>query len=151
MVKSNNMIAFQGEPGANGDLACRAVRKKMKPLPCHTFSDTFAAVHDGQADCLLIPIDNTVAGRVADIHHLLPNSGLHIIGEHFQRVEHHLLAVRGTALEELTHVHSHVHALNQCRKAIKDHDLEPMVHVDTDPDTQVRHFNRFLFNLFSTF
>jgi prephenate dehydratase len=127
----NNIIAFQGELGANGDLACRAVRSDMKTLPCHTFEDTFAAVNEGKAKYLLIPIDNTVAGRVADIHHLLPRSGLHIIGEHFQRVEHHLLVVKGTQLEELTHVHSHVHALNQCKIAIKDYGLEPMVHVDT--------------------
>jgi len=127
----NNIIAFQGELGANGDLACRAVRSDMETLPCHTFEDTFAAVNEGKAKYLLIPIDNTVAGRVADIHHLLPRSGLHIIGEHFQRVEHHLLVVKGTQLEELTHVHSHVHALNQCKIAIKDYGLEPMVHVDT--------------------
>jgi prephenate dehydratase len=132
MVKrKNDIIAFQGELGANGDLACRVVCSDMETLPCHTFEDTFSAVHDGRADCLLIPIDNTVAGRVADIHHLLPDSGLHIIGEHFQRVEHHLLAVKGTKLKELTHVHSHVHALNQCRNAIQDYGLEPMVHVDT--------------------
>lgn len=127
----NNHIAFQGELGANGDLACRAVRADMETLPCHTFEDTFAAVRDGKAKNLLIPIDNTVAGRVADIHHLLPDSGLHIIGEHFQRVEHHLLAVKGTKIEELTHVHSHVHALNQCRNIIQELGLQPMVHVDT--------------------
>ncbi len=129
--KENDLIAFQGELGANGDLACRVVHENMQTLPCHTFEDTFAAVHSGEARLLLIPIDNTVAGRVADIHHLLPESGLHIIGEHFQRVEHHLLAVKGAKLKDLTHVHSHVHALNQCRKAVQDYDLEPMVHVDT--------------------
>jgi prephenate dehydratase len=128
---ADNLIAFQGELGANGDLACRAVRGDMQTLPCHTFEDTFAAVREGKAKFLLIPIDNTVAGRVADIHHLLPDSGLHIIGEHFQRVEHHLLAVKGTKIEELTHVHSHVHALNQCRDAIQKLGLEPMIHVDT--------------------
>ena len=90
--EENDLIAFQGELGANGDLACRVVRENMQTLPCHTFEDTFAAVHSGEARLLLIPIDNTVAGRVADIHHLLPESGLHIIGEHFQRVEHHLLS-----------------------------------------------------------
>ncbi len=127
----NNLIAFQGELGANGDMACRAVRGDMETLPCHTFEETFAAVRDGKAKYLMIPIDNTVAGRVADIHHLLPDSGLHIVGEHFQRVEHHLLAVKGTKLDQLTHVHSHVHALNQCRNVIKDLGLEPMIHVDT--------------------
>jgi len=127
----DNLIAFQGELGANGDLACRALSDDMKTLPCHTFEDTFSAVREGKAKYLMIPIDNTVAGRVADIHHLLPNSELHIVGEHFQRVEHHLLAVKGTALKDLTYVHSHVHALNHCKKAIQEYGLEPMVHVDT--------------------
>ena len=127
----NNLIAFQGELGANGDMACRAVRGDMETLPCNTFEETFAAVRDGKAKYLMIPIDNTVAGRVADIHHLLPDSGLHIVGEHFQRVEHHLLAVKDTKLDQLTHVHSHVHALNQCRNVIKELGLEPMIHVDT--------------------
>jgi prephenate dehydratase len=127
----NKLIAFQGELGANGDLACRAVRSDMKTLPCHTFEDTFAAVREKSAKYSLIPIDNSVAGRVADIHHLLPDSGLHIIGEHFQRVEHHLLAVKGTKIEELTHVQSHVHALNQCRNIIQELGLKAIVHVDT--------------------
>lgn len=131
MTAATNLIAFQGETGANSDLACRAVHPDMKTLPCTTFEDTFASVRDGQADLALIPIDNSVAGRVADIHHLLPDSGLHIIGEHFQRVEHHLLAVKGAALAELTHVHSHVHALNQCRNFIQEHGISPVVHVDT--------------------
>jgi prephenate dehydratase len=96
-----------------------------------TFEDTFAAVRDGQARLAMIPIDNSVAGRVADIHHLLPESGLHIIGEHFQRVEHQLLAVRGASLADLKYVHSHVHALNQCRATIHKLGLMPMVHVDT--------------------
>ncbi|MBF0248984.1 MAG: prephenate dehydratase, partial [Alphaproteobacteria bacterium] len=86
----DNTIAFQGEPGANSDLACRAVFPKMETLACTTFEDAFAAVHDGRARLAMIPIDNSVAGRVADIHHLLPNSGLHIIGEYFLRVNHQL-------------------------------------------------------------
>ncbi|MDP6257492.1 MAG: prephenate dehydratase [Rhodospirillales bacterium] len=131
MAESKKRIAFQGETGANSDLACRRVHPDMETLPCRTFEDTFAAVDSGEADLALIPIDNSVAGRVADIHHLLPDSGLHIVGEHFQRVEHHLLAVKGTKLDQLTHVHSHVHALNQCRNVIKDLGLEPMIHVDT--------------------
>ena len=86
---------------------------------------------NGEAALALIPIDNSVAGRVADIHHLLPNSGLHIIGEHFQRVEHHLLAVKGSNIGDLVNVHSHVHALNQCRNFIQKHGINPVVHVDT--------------------
>lgn len=126
-----NTIAYQGEPGANSDMACRAVYPDMKTLGCYTFSDAFAAVRDGHARLAMIPIDNTVAGRVADIHHLLPNSGLFIIGEHYQRIVHHLLALPGTGIGQLSHVHSHVHALNQCRGLIKDLGIEPVVHADT--------------------
>ena len=126
-----NLIAFQGEIGANSDLACRQIRPDMETLPCKSFEDTFASVRDGEANLALIPIENSVAGRVADIHHLLPDSGRHIVGEHFQRVEHHLLAVNGSSLPELTHVHSHVHALNQCRNFINKHNITPVVHVDT--------------------
>ncbi|MCW8914365.1 MAG: prephenate dehydratase [Magnetovibrio sp.] len=126
-----NTIAFQGEPGANSDMACRAVYPDMKTLACYSFEDAFAAVHEGRARLAMIPIDNSVAGRVADIHHLLPGSNLHIVGEHFQRIDHHLLAVKGAKIEDLTHVHSHVHALNQCRGIIKELGLEPVVHADT--------------------
>ena len=131
MADTKNLIAFQGEIGANSDLACRQVRPDMTTLPCNTFEDTFAAVSNGEAALALIPIDNSVAGRVADIHHLLPNSGLHIIGEHFQRVEHHLLAVKGSTIGDLVNVHSHVHALNQCRNFIQKHGINPVVHLDT--------------------
>ena len=131
MADTKNLIAFQGEIGANSDLACRQVRPDMTTFPCSTFEDTFAAVSNGEAALALIPIDNSVAGRVADIHHLLPNSGLHIIGEHFQRVEHHLLAVKGSTIGDLVNVHSHVHALNQCRNFIQKHGINPVVHVDT--------------------
>jgi len=131
MTDCNNTIAFQGAMGAYSDLACRAVYPDMKTLPCHTFEETFAAVAGGRAALAMIPIDNTVAGRVADIHHLLPNSSLHIIGEHFQRVDHHLLALPGTKIEELTHVHSHVHALPQCRNIIRELGLETVVYADT--------------------
>jgi prephenate dehydratase len=130
-MSSQNIIAFQGEPGANSDMACRAVYPNMETLACYTFEDAFAAVRGGKARLAMIPIDNSVAGRVADIHHLLPNSGLHIIGEHFQRIDHHLLAVKGAKVEDLTHVHSHVHALNQCRTVIKELGLKPVVHADT--------------------
>jgi len=131
MNKPDNVIAFQGALGAYSDLACRAVHPEMTTLPCHTFEETFAAVTSGSAGLAMIPIDNTVAGRVADIHHLLPGSSLHIIGEHFQRVDHHLLALPGTKIEELTHVHSHVHALPQCRKIIAELGLETVVYADT--------------------
>ncbi len=131
MSDPDKTIAFQGAPGAYSDLACRSVRPEMATLPCRSFDDAFSAVHDEKAALALIPIENSVAGRVADIHHLLPNSKLHIIGEHFQRVNHHLLGVKGARLEDLTHVHSHIHALNQCRDMIRELDIETVVHVDT--------------------
>ncbi|WP_417783466.1 prephenate dehydratase [Terasakiella pusilla] len=125
------IIAFQGELGAYSDLACRMSRPEMTTLPCRTFEDAFAAVRNGDAGLAMIPIENSVAGRVADIHHLLPESGLHIIGEHYQRINHHLLAVKGTKLEDVTEVYSHIHALNQCRDFLKEHDIKPIVAVDT--------------------
>ncbi|MDV7341189.1 prephenate dehydratase [Terasakiella sp. A23] len=124
-------IAFQGELGAYSDLACRMSRPEMTTLPCRTFEDAFAAVRDGDAALAMIPIENSVAGRVADIHHLLPESGLHIIGEHYQRINHHLLAIKGTKLEDITEVYSHVHALNQCRDFLKANNIRPIVAVDT--------------------
>jgi prephenate dehydratase len=127
----NRTIAFQGAPGAYSDLACRTARPELATLPCRSFEDAFAAVRDGRAGLAMIPIENSVAGRVADIHHLLPNSGLHIIGEHYQRVNHHLLALPGTRVEQLTHVHSHIHALNQCRGLIRELNLEAVVRLDT--------------------
>ena len=130
-MNAANTIAFQGEPGAYSHLACRNVYPDMEPLPCRTFDDAFAAIRDGKAGLGMIPIENSVAGRVADIHHLLPESGLHIIGEHFLRVNHHLLGLQGADVSELTHVHSHVHALNQCRNLIKGLGVTPVVHVDT--------------------
>lgn len=126
-----NTIAFQGVHGANSDLACRQVFPDMETLPCYSFEDAFAAVHQGRARLVMIPIDNSVAGRVADIHHLLPDSGLFITGEHFQRIDHHLLAVPGAVQSDITHIHSHVHALNQCRKLISELGVEPVVHADT--------------------
>lgn len=127
----SQLIAFQGEPGAYSDLACRTVYPNLTSLPCRTFEDAFQAVASGKADLGMIPIDNSVAGRVADIHHLLPGSGLHIIGEHFQRINHHLLALPGTKLEDITEVHSHVHALSQCRNFMRAHNMHPVVAVDT--------------------
>ncbi len=127
----SNTVAFQGWPGANSDLACRQVFPGLKTLPCASFEETFAAVREGRAATALIPIENSVAGRVADIHHLLPRSGLHIVGEHFQRVIHQLLAVPGATLAEIRRVHSHVHALGQCKTLIRALGVEPVVHADT--------------------
>lgn len=124
-------IAFQGSPGAYSNLACKEAWSGLETVPCKTFEDAFAAVRDGQADLGMIPVDNSIAGRVADIHHLLPHSGLHIIGEHFQRVNHHLLALPGQKLEDLKEVHSHVHALSQVRNFTRRHGLDAVVCADT--------------------
>ncbi|MGH6931613.1 MAG: prephenate dehydratase [Dongiaceae bacterium] len=131
MTNPINTIAFQGGPGAYSDLACRTAYPRMTTLSCATFEDTFAAVRENRADLAMIPIDNSVAGRVADIHHLLPESGLHIIAEHFQSVVHHLLAPKGAIIQGLKKVHSHVHALPQCRKLINELCLKAVVHADT--------------------
>lgn len=131
MIDAEKKVAIQGEIGSNSDMACRQVFTDKQCLPCQSFEDAFTAVRDGAANYALLPIDNTVAGRVADIHHLLPDSGLKIVGEYFHPVHHHLLALRGTKIEQLTHIHSHVHALNQCRKLIRELGVKPMVHADT--------------------
>ena len=128
---SSNLIAYQGQPGANSDMACRAVYPDMEPLPCPSFEDVFATVREDRARLAMIPIENSAAGRVADIHHLLPDSELHIIAEHFQPVHHHLLAVRGTKLADLKTVSSHHQALSQCRDTIRSLGLDPQVHADT--------------------
>jgi prephenate dehydratase len=131
MADPANTISFQGEHGAYSELACRSAFPQMTTLPCQTFEDAFEAVTSGQARLGMIPVENSVAGRVADIHTLLPKGELHIIGEHFQRVDHHLLAVKGSKLADLTHVHSHVHALNQCKATIRRLKLTAVVHADT--------------------
>jgi prephenate dehydratase len=124
-------IVFQGRPGAYSHLACRQVCPRYEAIPAESFEEAFAAVREGRAERAMIPIDNSIAGRVADIHHLMPHCGLHIIGEHFLRVNHHLLAVPGATLEGIRTVHSHVHALNQCRLLIRELGITPKVHADT--------------------
>src|SRR5712691_4683138 len=103
----------------------------MTSLPCTAFEDAFAAVREERAGLAMMPIENSVAGRVADIHHLLPRSGLFIIGEHYERVNHHLLAVRGASLRQIRTVKSHVHALSQCRNLIRELGVEAVVTADT--------------------
>ena len=109
-------IAYQGEPGANSDAACRERFPELEPVPCATFEDAFDAVESGRAELAMIPVENSIAGRVADIHHLLPESGLHIVGEHFMPIHFQLMACRGARLEQVTTVRSHAHALGQCRR-----------------------------------
>ncbi len=124
-------IAFQGVPGANSDMACRAAYPELTTLPCASFEEAFAAVRDRRADLAMIPIENSIAGRVADIHHLLPDSSLHIVGEHFHKVDHFLLAPKGATLAGLKVVRSHVQALSQCRNFIREQGFEALMHADT--------------------
>ena len=125
------VIAFQGVPGAYSDLACRGAYPAMTTLPCASFEDTFAALREGRADLAMIPIENSLAGRVADIHHLMPDSGTHIVAEHFQRVNHHLLALPGATIAGLRTVRSHIQGLSQCRRLIRELGLVPVVAADT--------------------
>jgi prephenate dehydratase len=124
-------IAYQGEPGANSHIVCRRAYPDLEPVPCASFEDVFAAVESGAADLAMIPIDNSLAGRVADIHHFLPHSPLHIVAEHFLRIQFTLMAVPGATLETIRTVHSHLHALGQCRRVIRDHGLTAVVSGDT--------------------
>ncbi|MEH3032947.1 MAG: prephenate dehydratase [Aeromicrobium erythreum] len=124
-------IAYQGEPGANSHIVIRDNYPDAEPVACASFEDVFAAVEHGQADLAMIPIDNSIAGRVADIHHFLPTSGLHIVGEHFLRIQFTVAATPGTTLESVRTVHSHVHALGQCRRIIAEHGWRPLISGDT--------------------
>ncbi|WP_181708369.1 prephenate dehydratase [Chthonobacter rhizosphaerae] len=124
-------IAFQGERGANSHIACLDVYPGSEPLPCATFEDCFSAMQSGAADLAMIPIENSLAGRVADIHHLLPSSGLHIIGEYFLPIRFQLMAPKGATLDTIRTVESHVHALGQCRRIIRERKLVARVAGDT--------------------
>jgi prephenate dehydratase len=129
--ENTNRIAFQGEPGANSDTACRNMFPGMQPLPCPTFEDAFNAVETGKANLAMIPIENTIAGRVADIHHLLPESKLHIVGEYFLPIHFHLMVLPRVPRTEIKTIHSHVHALGQCRKYIRRNGWKPVIAGDT--------------------
>ncbi len=131
MTKKKKTVVFQGEPGANSHIACREAYPDYDPKPCATFEDCFAAVSAGEAELAMIPIENSVAGRVADIHHLMPTSGLHIVAEYFLPISHQLLGIKGAKLSDLKTVQSHVMALGQCRNMIKKLGLKPVIGADT--------------------
>jgi len=124
-------IAFQGIPGAYSDLACRTAYPGRPTLPCNSFEQAIESVHNGAAALAMLPCENSLAGRVPDIHALLPGSGLSIVGEHFQRVEHCLMAPHGATLAGLKRVHSHSVALGQVRLVIRELGLTPVVQADT--------------------
>jgi prephenate dehydratase len=131
MANAPLKIVFQGEPGANSDIACREAYPDAVPMPCPTFEDALNAVASGEADLGMIPIENSVAGRVADIHHLMPISGLHIIAEWFLPIRNQLLALKGVKLSEIKTVESHIMALGQCRNFIRKLGVKSIVSADT--------------------
>ena len=125
------LIAFQGLPGAYSDLSCRHAYPGWTTLPCASFEAAIAAVVEGRAGLAMLPCENSLAGRVPDIHRLLPDSGLHVVAEHFERVEHCLLAPRGASIGTLKRAHSHPMALGQVLKVLKELDLEAVIEADT--------------------
>ena len=131
MTQKDKPIAFQGEMGANSHIACNDIFPDREVLPCTTFEGAFKAVENGSAALAVLPVENTVAGRVADIHRLLPGYNLYIIGEYFMRIRHCLLGLESASVDGLTHVHSHEMALGQCRHIINELNLEPVVAADT--------------------
>src|ERR1700742_1818920 len=124
-------IIFQGEPGANSDIACREAYPDYEPIPCPTFEDCFSALSAGDVDLGMIPIENSVAGRVADIHHLMPTARLHIVAEWFLPIRNQLMAPKGASLSGIKSVQSHIMALGQCRNIIRELKLRPVVAADT--------------------
>jgi len=137
-----NKISYQGEAGSNSNMACTQRFPDMQAVPCASFEDAFAMVENGEAELAMIPIENSLAGRVADIHVLLPESNLQIVGEHYLRIRFDLLGLPGSSVGEATEVHSHIHALGQCRKIIREHQLTPVIAGDTAGSArEVRDWN----------
>ncbi|HEY4344600.1 MAG TPA: prephenate dehydratase [Parvibaculum sp.] len=128
---AENTIAFQGEPGANSHIACLEAFPEMNVLPCATFEDVFNAIQQGKAKLAMLPIENSLAGRIGDIHHLLPDGGLYIVGEHFLRIRFHLLGLKGAKIADLKTVQSQTPALGQCRNVIRELGLAMVVGADT--------------------
>ncbi|MGM9471203.1 prephenate dehydratase [Pseudarthrobacter sp. YS3] len=135
-------IAYQGEPGANSNIACMQMFPQLESVPCASFEDAFELVSSGEAELAMIPIENSIAGRVADIHILLPQSRLQIVGEFFLPIHFDLLGIPGSTIEAATEVHSHIHALGQCRRLIREHGLKPVIAGDTAGSArEVREWN----------
>src|SRR5436309_6391153 len=124
-------VAFQGEPGAYANLAAREALPHAMAIPSPTFEDAIAAVRERSADLCIIPVENSLHGRIADIHHLLPEAGLHIVGEHFHRVRHQLLGIKGADVAAVRTVFSQEPALGQCRKLIRERKLAARAWHDT--------------------
>ena len=131
MTSAAKSITYQGERGSNSHIACLACYPDLDAIACKTFEDAFALVERGEADMAMIPVENTIAGRVGDIHHLLPKTTLHMVGEHLMRIRFQLLAPHGATLETITQAHSHIMALGQCRQYLQARGIEPVAAADT--------------------
>ena len=128
---TKQIVAFQGVLGAYSHMAAQATLPDFDVLPCGSFSEMMAKVRNGDAQMAMVPVENSTAGRVADIHHLLPESGLKIAAEHFQPVNHQLFGLAGAKLSDITHAHSHEQALAQCRQSLEDNTITAVTHADT--------------------
>lgn len=124
-------IAYQGERGSNSHIACREVYPQYDAVACRTFEDVIAAVESGEAQLAMIPVENTIAGRVGDIHHLLPATSLHMIGEHFMRIKFQLMGLKGSKVEDVERAYSHVMALGQCRNYLRANNIAAVTAADT--------------------
>ncbi len=131
MAEQKRTITYQGEPGANSHIACKEVFPELEPVACRTFEDAFALVERGDADYAMIPVENTIAGRVGDIHHILPRTSLHIIGEHLMRIRFQLMALPGAGMNDIKQAHSHIMALGQCREYLRQRNIEGVIAADT--------------------
>jgi len=131
MTEMNGKIAYQGERGSNSHIACRELYPDHQSIACRTFEDVIAAVEGGEADLAMIPVENTIAGRVGDIHHLLPSTSLHMIGEHFMRIKFQLMGVKGADIGEVKRAYSHVMALGQCRRYLRERGIAAVTSADT--------------------
>ena len=124
-------IAYQGERGSNSHIACREVYPQYDAVACRTFEDVIAMVEGGEAQLAMIPVENTIAGRVGDIHHLLPATSLHMIGEHFMRIKFQLMGLQGAKVDEIERAYSHVMALGQCRNYLRANGIAAVTAADT--------------------
>lgn len=131
MSDSENIIAFMGVAGANADLACRKRYPYMQTMALSSFEEVFDAVEQGKAHYGLLPIENSQAGRVAEMHNLLPKSAIHLVAEHIEPVEHHLFAPKGAALSDIKEVYSHHQALMQCREFLRTHHMQTHIYSNT--------------------
>ncbi len=126
-----NKIAYQGEPGANSHIACNLYDDEVEAVALKTFDHVFSSLKDGDVNLAMIPIENSIAGRVSDIHRLMPTSDVHIIGESFLKIQHCLMSLKDSSIEDIKYVRSHEMALSQCRESIAELGLEPVVSADT--------------------